>query len=135
VQQATQVCVLQVLRGKSYNAKVDIFSFGVVVYQIFGRQNISSRFESEEAVLDFAKSVARGHRLAMPKRFSKPLAELIDEMWADDPRVRPTAAKALVALKGLQAAMSTGRAGGVGGVLGGIFPGACLCMGPAVVAQ
>lgn len=121
------------LRGKSYNAKVDIFSFGVVMYQIFGKKNISSRFETEEQVLNFAQSVARGRRLEMPRRFSKPLVELIDILWADDPRVRPTAAKATVILKEMQAQVGTSRgsiAGDGGSALRGCLPGACLCVGP-----
>lgn len=116
---------------------MDIFSFGVVMYQIFGKQNISSRFETEEEVLNFAKSVARGRRLAMPKRFSKSLGDLIDIMWADDPRVRPTAANALVILKGIQEQVSTGRVigGGTGGMFGGCLLGSCLCVGPPVTAS
>lgn len=128
--------LVQVLRGKPYNAKVDIFSFGVVMYQLFSKQNVSSRFETEDQVLEFAKSVARGRRLAMPQRFSKPLTELIDLMWADDPRVRPTARKALELLKAMHPQVSaagggtSGRAGG--GSFGGWLPTTCLCVAPSV---
>jgi serine/threonine protein kinase len=117
---------MQVLRGKPYNAKVDIFSFGVVVYQIFGKRNISSRFQTEEEVLEFAKSVARGRRLAMPKPFSEPLKDLIDMLWADDPRVRPTAAKALAALKAMETSSGSARSGVAGGPLWACLPVSCL---------
>lgn len=100
------------------------------MYQLFSKQNISSRFQSEEEVLDFARSVARGRRLEMPKKFSKPLIELIDIMWADDPRVRPTAAKALIALDTMQGQMIDG--GGSAG--SGLFKG-CFCLRLAVAAS
>lgn len=114
-----------------------MFSFGVVVYQIFGKQNISSRFQSEDEVLDFAKSVARGRRLAMPTRFSKQLCDLIDVMWADDPRVRPTAADALKTLKSMKERVENGE-GTIAGDSGrslGCLPSGCLCVSSPAAAS
>jgi serine/threonine protein kinase len=124
---------VQVLRGSPYNAKVDMFSFGIVAYQIFCKQNIASRFQTEEEVLDFAKSVARGRRLAMPKRFPPQLVALVEELWADDPRLRPTAAKCLAALQRMRAQMDSDST--VGASVGAFLPGACLCRKPALVAE
>ena len=89
----------EVLIGKPYNAKVDIFSLGVIVYQIFGCQNISGRFDSEEQVVRFAREVAEGRRLSMPKRFPPALTALIERLWQQVPAARPTAAGALTLLE------------------------------------
>jgi hypothetical protein len=133
LESARRIFFFQVLRGEPYNAKVDMFSFGVVVYQIFCKQDIASRFHTEEEVLNFAKSVARGRRLAMPKSLPPPLVALINELWADDPRVRPTAAKSLAALQSMRAQMDRERA--VGSSVGKYLPSACLCMTLNVIAE
>lgn len=93
----------EVLHGKPYNAKVDIFSLGVIVYEVFGCQNISGRFDSEEQVVRFAREVSEGRRLAMPRRFPPALVTLIERLWQQAPRERPTAAEALALLDDFEA--------------------------------
>lgn len=93
----------EVLHGKPYNAKVDIFSLGVIVYEVFGCQNISGRFDSEEQVVRFAREVAEGRRLAMPRRFPPALVALIEQLWQQAPRARPTAAETLELLDDFEA--------------------------------
>eukprot|EP00892_Ulva_mutabilis_P005463 jgi/Ulvmu1/3289/UM153_0001.1 len=93
----------EVLIGKPYNAKVDIFALGVIVYQVFGAQNISGRFDCEEQVVRFAREVAEGRRLHMPKRFPPALVALIERLWAQHPAKRPTAVGAMQLLEEFEA--------------------------------
>lgn len=93
----------EVLIGKPYNAKVDIFSLGVIVYQVFGAQNISGRFDCEEEVVRFAREVAEGRRLQMPKRFPPTLVDVIERLWSQKPTQRPTAAEAMDLLERFEA--------------------------------
>jgi serine/threonine protein kinase len=93
---------VQVLNAGAYNAKVDIFALGVLIFQVFSRQNISARFECEEQVLAFARDVAMGRRLPMPARFPKALSDIIEKLWNSDPAARPTAQEALKLLTELE---------------------------------
>lgn len=93
----------EVLIGKPYNAKVDIFSLGVIVYQVFGCQNISGRFDSVDQVVRFAREVSEGRRLAMPRRFPPALVALIERLWQQEPRARPTAAEAMALFEDFEA--------------------------------
>jgi len=115
----------EVLIGKPYNAKVDIFSLGVIIYQIFGCQNISGRFDCEEQVVRFAREVSEGRRLRMPKRFPPALVHLIERLWAQKPSHRPTAAEAMVLLEDFEASEDYVA------MVAGTRSRGCLCFRPA----
>ena len=87
----------EVTRSKPYNEKADIFSMGVVLYQLFARQNFSavllmlSRGEPVDCEIH-AEKVARGYRVPIPSRWPEAVRELIASCWAQDSVDRPTAA-------------------------------------------
>ena len=87
----------EVTRSKPYNEKADIFSFGVVVYQLFARQTFSavllllSRGDPVDCEI-YAEKVARGYRVPIPRRWPEPVREMIAACWAQEPCDRPPAA-------------------------------------------
>ena len=86
---------MQVFRGEPYNAKVDIFSVALIIFQIFAQLNISSRFETEVDAYNFAQRMANGHRPAFPERFPSKICTMLQAAWSEDPAERPTAAQLL----------------------------------------
>ena len=82
-----------------YNAKVDVFAATLVIYQVFAQLNVASQFQNEADAYNFAQRVCNGHRPQMPKKFPKPLIDLLAAGWAERPEDRPTAAQLLARLR------------------------------------
>jgi Protein tyrosine and serine/threonine kinase len=118
----------QVFRGEAYNAKADIFSLSVIIFQIFAQLNISSRFQSEIDAYNFAQRVANGHRPAFPQRFPPALCAMLEAGWSEDPAERPTAAQLLAKLKTFGASAEYAKLAGTGGGRGG-GGNLCGCLG------
>lgn len=54
----------EVLLGQPYNEKIDVFSFGIIMYELFGGMVILSRVALQgeaELLLDYAKKVTLRH--------------------------------------------------------------------------
>ena len=87
----------EVTRSKPYNEKADIFSLGVVLYQLFARQTFSaillllSRGEPVDCEI-YAEKVARGYRVPISSRWPEAVRELIAACWAQEAADRPSAA-------------------------------------------
>lgn len=91
----------EVLLGAEYNEKVDVFSFGIIMFELFSGYLIFSRtaVKGDEAeTLEYAKQVAEGHRESFPGFFPPGLRALIASCWAQDPNERPSFADVLRAL-------------------------------------
>lgn len=78
----------EVFRNDRYSHKVDIFSFGILAYEVLARcRAYNDVFLTMDQV---AKSVsADGLRPKLPKRWPDPLRDLIGRCWADKPSDRP----------------------------------------------
>jgi len=77
-----------------YNEKADVFSLGVVLYELFAR-NLVMCTELDVNTTDpmaperYADRVAQGYRPKRPKKCPEPMWELITACWDADPVVRP----------------------------------------------
>eukprot|EP01094_Clydonella_sp_ATCC50884_P010174 TRINITY_DN1974_c0_g3_i4.p1 TRINITY_DN1974_c0_g3~~TRINITY_DN1974_c0_g3_i4.p1 ORF type:complete len:483 (-),score=174.14 TRINITY_DN1974_c0_g3_i4:1872-3320(-) len=78
----------EVLAGKSFNEKADIYSFGIVLWEILTRKEPFEEFESFE---EFRAAVCMHHiRPPIPPNTLPRLASLIEACWQPDPQHRPT---------------------------------------------
>eukprot|EP00658_Telonema_sp_P-2_P015893 TRINITY_DN1613_c0_g1_i4.p1 TRINITY_DN1613_c0_g1~~TRINITY_DN1613_c0_g1_i4.p1 ORF type:complete len:718 (-),score=178.61 TRINITY_DN1613_c0_g1_i4:36-2189(-) len=76
----------EIVENKKYNAKSDIWSLGVVLYELAALQVPFSGSSLPQLVIN----IARGKYPPPPVHFSKQLHELIDAMLKHDPADRPT---------------------------------------------
>lgn len=89
----------EVMRGDPYNAAVDIFALGCVIWSVFAGQSIASRFQDDKDVREYARRVGEGWRLPMPARFPEGLCRIIKDTWSAEAAERPTAAQVLTQLR------------------------------------
>ncbi|KXZ47965.1 hypothetical protein GPECTOR_31g327 [Gonium pectorale] len=109
----------EVFRNLPYNEKVDVFSFGVLLYEVFSRTlsliaglNLRElRLKGQDTPEGYAAYVADGYRPHRPQSMPEPLYELIAACWADDPLARPTMADVVDSLAALQEAFAPAAGG------------------------
>mmetsp|Transcript_3806 Transcript_3806/g.10944 ORF Transcript_3806/g.10944 Transcript_3806/m.10944 type:complete len:442 (+) Transcript_3806:459-1784(+) len=94
----------EVMLGHRYNEKADIFSMGVVIYEVmsgapFGMDVISTGAPAEYEA--FALKVAGGFRRPNPPHWPEQLKALVSDCLAQDPHERPNAVQLEAKLKGL----------------------------------
>jgi serine/threonine protein kinase len=76
----------EVLERKHYGLKVDVFSFGVILWEI-GMKTIPFRDKSSQEIFDFV--VTHGWRLPLPQAMPERLRQLISRCWHANPNERP----------------------------------------------
>lgn len=87
----------ELLQGKPYNEKADIYALGVVLNEMGARRQPFDGLPPGE----IRAAVLAGQRPEVPLTCPKPLSELIRQCWHDDQTQRPSAAKVLETLKDL----------------------------------
>ncbi|XP_059631240.1 serine/threonine-protein kinase CTR1 isoform X2 [Cornus florida] len=78
------------LRGEPSNEKSDVYSYGVILWELVSMQQPWSGL-----------SPAQNRRLAIPQNTSPVLASLMESCWSDDPHQRPSFASIIDTLKKL----------------------------------
>lgn len=81
----------EIVENKKYNAKSDIWSLGVVIYELAALQVPFTGSNLPQLVV----SITRGKYAPPPVHFSKNLHELINLMLKQDPAQRPTVSQLL----------------------------------------
>ena len=83
------------MKGHSYNEKVDVFSFAVIIFELLsGRVAMAAigdkRDLDYEAVHAHAEETAHGFRLPLPVNWPAPVLSLINDCWAQRSSKRPS---------------------------------------------
>jgi serine/threonine protein kinase len=77
----------EVLLGQTFNEKADVYSFGLVLWQIVARQELFPQFDNLDT---FIRAVCYNHhRPTIPPDTPPVLVELITSCWQANPDLRP----------------------------------------------
>nr|CAB3488221.1 unnamed protein product [Digitaria exilis] len=93
------------LRGEPSNEKCDVYSFGVILWELLTMQQPWSGLGPAQVVGAVA---FQNRRLPIPKDTSPELAALVESCWDDDPRQRPSFSSIVDTLKKLLKALLGG---------------------------
>jgi len=77
----------EALQGKNYNGKVDVYSFGILFWELFALENA---FEGCTLENHYRMITSEHNRPPMIKCLPKKFQQLIDSCWQGDPSRRPT---------------------------------------------
>lgn len=83
-----------IVGNNRYNEKVDIFSLGCCIFEIFSKAITAAAVAvtgTDDEFKAIAMKVARGFRRDIPKHWPAALSELVTDCWSHDPTLRPTA--------------------------------------------
>ncbi|GAB4820884.1 hypothetical protein N2152v2_007930 [Parachlorella kessleri] len=96
----------EVLRGLPYNQRADVFSFGIIMYNLFHRNIPSLHIMLNGSMKDleaYAHKVAHGFRQKIePQRVPPGVASLIERCWQQDPKRRPSMSQVARDLQAMQ---------------------------------
>ncbi|XP_031372458.1 probable serine/threonine-protein kinase SIS8 isoform X2 [Punica granatum] len=89
----------EVLRNEPSNEKCDVYSFGVILWELFTMQQPWGGMNPMQVV----GAVGYQHRrLDIPDDMDPVIADIIRKCWETDPKLRPSFAEIMAALKPLQ---------------------------------
>lgn len=71
----------------TYDKAIDVYSFGILLWEIFMRESPYSEYSSTRAVM---QAVVHGHRPRLPTNCPPPYVALMCDCWQGDPSARPS---------------------------------------------
>lgn len=93
------------MQRKPYNESVDVFSMGVMLYELFSRSLLIYTHTPANSPADcehYASRIAEGFRPKRVKLITDEAWEIIDACWKQDPTARPSASEVYQKLQKLQ---------------------------------
>eukprot|EP00775_Hariotina_reticulata_P008258 gene8258-8446_t len=95
----------EVFLGQHYTEKVDVFSFGVALYELMARSLLVFTQlppdADQDALNRYAAQVAGGFRPLRPKKMPQEVWDIITWCWNHDPLQRPCMSQVVAALEKL----------------------------------
>ena len=77
----------EVIRGKEYTEKADVFSFGIILWEIATRQPPYRNLTAVQVGMQVAHNRLRP---SIPRNTPSEFADLMRECWDQDPKSRPS---------------------------------------------
>ncbi|XP_062514602.1 uncharacterized protein LOC134190184 [Corticium candelabrum] len=93
-------CAPEILTGQGYGTPADVYSFGIVMWEIWSRQ-IPFDDLTLQSVLDLKTAVLSGVRPSVPLDEHTDYVELMRACWSSDSSSRPTFCNVVVRLEGM----------------------------------
>jgi serine/threonine protein kinase len=97
-------CAPEVLRGERYDEKCDVYSYGILLFELAAREAPYAVNSGPRLLRDIATGALRP---AMPAHAPPTLVALAAACWAHDPALRPSMEPALGELRKLAASLTT----------------------------
>ena len=91
----------EVHRGEQYNQKVDVYSFGIVAWEMFTRSRAYERTYMSSEQIAAAVAGEQALRPKVPPHWPQALAELVTSCWHPDPLQRPDFGEVIMQLRAL----------------------------------
>lgn len=100
----------EVMQKVPYNEKVDVFAFGVVMYEVFSGILLRNLYiQDRDRGSDYRRYATRvnsGWRPPLPVEWPQELVSLVSDCWAQSPRDRPSMLDVVQRLEILQASLN-----------------------------
>jgi hypothetical protein len=96
----------EVFRGASYGTPIDVYSFGIVMWEI-ATQSVPYQEKEYEWIQDVADDVCSGVRPMVPPRVHEGYKMLMTSCWCGVPARRPNFSEIFECLQGLQETLDT----------------------------
>ena len=98
----------EVTSSGEYDHKVDVFSFGMVMFQMFQRTSFANYLKRTGfKVTDGHQAMMRGWRPTIARSCPKGISDLIQKCWSQDPQDRPEFSQILEELRMVLATLSS----------------------------
>lgn len=96
----------EVASGNSYNQKADVYSFGIILWEL---NSYEKPFEGMHREEFYEKVVHGGNRPEIPRKFPEDLSNLIQSCWSTEPEERPNFSKVVEILGAMYSKETRGK--------------------------
>ena len=78
----------EIIEGKPINFSVDVYTYAIVLYQLFSGD--LKRSNPYRTIINLFQAISSGKRFKRPNSIPDSYWDLIQKCWAQDPEQRPT---------------------------------------------